>query len=66
MIFHTERHTNYYGGEYYMAKNKANHVRMGMNDASAQGTGAGYNEELQNEPLSAAQKQNNKKRKKNQ
>jgi small acid-soluble spore protein O (minor) len=49
-----------------MAKRKANHVRMGMNDASAQGVGAGYNEELQNEPLTAAQRQNNKKRKKNQ
>ena len=49
-----------------MAKRKANHVRLGMNDASAQGAGAGYNEELQNEPLTAAQRQNNKKRKKNQ
>lgn len=49
-----------------MAKRKANHVRMGMNDASAQGNGAGYNEELQNEPLTAEQRQNNKKRKKNQ
>ncbi|MBO1510147.1 MULTISPECIES: small acid-soluble spore protein O [Metabacillus] len=49
-----------------MAKRKANHVRMGMNDASAQGVGAGYNEELQNEPLTAKQRQNNKKRKKNQ
>lgn len=49
-----------------MTKQKANHVILGMNDASAQGAGAGYNEELQNEPLSAAQRQNNKKRKKNQ
>ncbi|MBM7583889.1 small acid-soluble spore protein O (minor) [Bacillus pakistanensis] len=49
-----------------MAKRKANHVRNGMNAAKAQGLGAGYNEEFSNEPLSAAQRQNNKKRKKNQ
>ncbi|WP_010172785.1 small acid-soluble spore protein O [Bacillus coahuilensis] len=48
-----------------MAKNKANHLIEGMNAASAQGTGAGYNEEFSNEPLSAAQRQNNKKKKKN-
>lgn len=49
-----------------MAKRKANHVIEGMNAASAQGTGAGYNEEFSNEPLTEEQKQNNKKRKKNQ
>ncbi|MFZ3587797.1 small acid-soluble spore protein O [Bacillus sp. DJP31] len=49
-----------------MAKRKANHVIPGMNAAGAQGIGAGYNEEFQNEPLTAAQRQNNKKRKKNQ
>ncbi|WP_297989499.1 small acid-soluble spore protein O [Anoxybacillus sp.] len=49
-----------------MVKRKANHVIPGMNDASAQGKGAGFNEELANEPLTEAQKQNNKKRKKNQ
>lgn len=48
-----------------MSKRKANHVRPGMNDASAQGVGAGYNEEFANEPLTAEQRQNNKKRKKN-
>jgi small acid-soluble spore protein O (minor) len=49
-----------------MAKRKANHVIPGMNAASAQGKGAGYNEEFSNEPLTEAQRQNNKKRKKNQ
>ncbi|CAH0346014.1 Small, acid-soluble spore protein O [Bacillus sp. CECT 9360] len=49
-----------------MAKRKANHVIPGMNAASAQGIGAGYNEEFSNEPLTEEQKQNNKKRKKNQ
>ncbi len=49
-----------------MAKRKANHVRPGMNHADAQGIGAGYNEEFSNEPLTAEQRQNNKKRKKNQ
>jgi len=49
-----------------MAKRKANHVIPGMNAAKAQGMGAGYNEELSNEPLTEAQRQNNKKRKKNQ
>ncbi|RTR33831.1 small acid-soluble spore protein O [Robertmurraya yapensis] len=49
-----------------MSKRKSKHVTVGMNAASAQGKGAGYNEEFANEPLSAAQKQNNKKRKKNQ
>jgi small acid-soluble spore protein O (minor) len=37
-----------------------------MNAAGAQGKGAGYHEAQANEPLTAAQKQNNKKRKKNQ
>ncbi|MTH51841.1 small acid-soluble spore protein O [Bacillus mangrovi] len=49
-----------------MAKRKANHIIEGMNAAGAQGTGAGYNEETSNEPLTAEQRQNNKKRKKNQ
>ncbi|MGM9926360.1 MAG: small acid-soluble spore protein O [Bacillus sp. (in: firmicutes)] len=47
-------------------KKKANHVVPGMNAASAQGGGAGYNEEFSNEPLTDEYKQNNKKRKKNQ
>jgi small acid-soluble spore protein O (minor) len=50
----------------YMSKNRANHVRPGMNAAKGQGAGAGYNEEMANEPLTGLQKQNNKKRKKNQ
>ncbi|EAR66088.1 acid-soluble spore protein O [Bacillus sp. NRRL B-14911] len=49
-----------------LAKRKANHVRPGMNAAKSQGQGAGFNEEFSNEPLTEAQKQNNKKRKKNQ
>jgi small acid-soluble spore protein O (minor) len=49
-----------------MVNRKANHVRPGMNAAKAQGIGTGYNEEYSNEPLTADQKQNNKKRKKNQ
>ena len=50
-----------------MAKQrKANHVIPGMNDASAQGKGTGYNEEMANEPLTAEERQFNKKRKKNQ
>ncbi|MBE4908611.1 small acid-soluble spore protein O [Bacillus luteolus] len=49
-----------------MAKRKSNHVIPGMNAAKSQGIGAGFNEEFSNEPLSAEQKQNNKKRKKNQ
>ncbi|KMY49674.1 small acid-soluble spore protein O [Peribacillus loiseleuriae] len=48
-----------------MAKRKANHIIPGMNAASAQGKGAGYNEEF-SQPLTEEQKQNNKKRKKNQ
>jgi len=47
-------------------KRKAKHVIPGMNAASAQGNGAGYNEEISNEPLSTMKKMNNKKRKKNQ
>jgi len=54
------------GGESQMPKRKANHIIPGMNAAKAQGTGAGYNEELSNEPLTETQKQFNKKRKKNQ
>lgn len=49
-----------------LAKRKANHVRPGMNAAKSQGQGAGFNEEFSNEPLTEAQKQNNKKRKRNQ
>ncbi|WP_282171417.1 small acid-soluble spore protein O [Cytobacillus firmus] len=49
-----------------MAKRKSNHIIEGMNAAKRQGMGAGYNEEYANEPLTEAQKQNNKKRKKNQ
>jgi small acid-soluble spore protein O (minor) len=49
-----------------MAKRKANHIIPGMNAAKSQGKGAGYNEELSNEPLTEEQRQNNKKRKKNQ
>lgn len=49
-----------------MAKRKANHLITGMNAAKGQGMGTGYNEEFSNEPLTEAEKQNNKKRKKNQ
>lgn len=58
----------YHGGMevILMSKRKANHIIPGMNAASAQGKGTGYNEELSNEPLTELQKQNNKKRKKNQ
>jgi small acid-soluble spore protein O (minor) len=51
---------------FQLAKRKANHVMNGMNAAKAQGKGAGYNEEFSNEPLTEAQRQNNKKRKTNQ
>lgn len=55
------------GGGVEMAKQKANHVIPGMNAAKAQGNGAGFHDELGNEPpLSEEQRQNNKKRKKNQ
>ncbi|RDI45833.1 small acid-soluble spore protein O [Falsibacillus pallidus] len=49
-----------------MAKRKANHVIPGANAAKAQGMGAGYNEELANEPMTEMERRNNKKRKKNQ
>jgi small acid-soluble spore protein O (minor) len=49
-----------------LSKRKANHIIPGANAASAQGKGTGYNEEFANEPLTAAQRMNNKKRKKNQ
>ncbi|RLQ96170.1 small acid-soluble spore protein O [Falsibacillus albus] len=49
-----------------MTKRKANHVIPGANAAKSQGNGAGYNEELANEPLTEKERQNNKKRKKNQ
>jgi small acid-soluble spore protein O (minor) len=49
-----------------MGKRKANHVIPGANAAKAQGMGAGFNEEMGNEPLSAKERANNKKRKKNQ
>ncbi|MGK0698748.1 small acid-soluble spore protein O [Priestia flexa] len=47
-----------------MANHKSKHVIPGANAASAQGKGAGFNEEFSNEPLTEQQKQNNKKRKK--
>ncbi|MFA9559691.1 small acid-soluble spore protein O [Evansella sp. AB-rgal1] len=50
-----------------MTKDRANHVRPGMNDAKAQGKGAGYSEGyLNNAPLSAEERQFNKKTKKRQ
>ncbi|ANB58802.1 small, acid-soluble spore protein O [Anoxybacillus sp. B7M1] len=49
-----------------MGKRKAHHVIPDMNAAKAQGMGAGYEEEFANEPLTEAERQNNKKRKKNQ
>ncbi|TMW73327.1 small acid-soluble spore protein O [Alteribacter natronophilus] len=49
-----------------MTRDKANHVRPGMNDAKAQGKGAGYNERWDDAPLSAEEKQFNKKTKKRQ
>ncbi|KGX87559.1 small acid-soluble spore protein O [Pontibacillus litoralis] len=48
------------------SKRKANHARVGMNAAKAQGQGAGYNEEIPQQPLSPEERQNNKKRKNNQ
>lgn len=48
-----------------MAKNKANHVIPGANAAKAQGQGAGFNEEMANEPLTTKERMNNTKRKKN-
>ncbi|MDP4084611.1 MAG: small acid-soluble spore protein O [Bacillota bacterium] len=49
-----------------MVKKKSNHVIPGMNVAKSQGMGAGFNEEMGNEPLSIKEKMNNKKKKKNQ
>ncbi len=49
-----------------MAKRRAKHVIPGANAAKAQGMGAGYNEEMANEPLTVKERMNNKKRKKNQ
>ncbi|NRD79598.1 small acid-soluble spore protein O [Bacillus sp. BRMEA1] len=49
-----------------MSKPKSNHVIPGANAAKSQGIGAGYNEEMGNEKLTAMEKVNNKKRKKNQ
>jgi small acid-soluble spore protein O (minor) len=49
-----------------MGKKKANHVIPNANAAPAQGRGAGYNEEMANEPLTVNERLNNKKRKKNQ
>ncbi|PLS09497.1 small acid-soluble spore protein O [Neobacillus cucumis] len=50
-----------------MAKRKSNHVIPGMNAAKGQGVGAGFNEELASEQeLTAKERMNNKKRKKNQ
>ncbi|KGP73487.1 small acid-soluble spore protein O [Pontibacillus yanchengensis] len=48
------------------SKRKANHSRPGMNAAKAQGNGAGYNEEIPQQPLKPEERMNNKKRKKNQ
>lgn len=50
----------------HVVKRKANHVIPGANAAKSQGNGAGFNEEMANEPLTELEKQNNKKRKKNQ
>ncbi|BAB06019.1 small acid-soluble spore protein O [Halalkalibacterium halodurans] len=53
-----------------MVRKKANHSRPGMNAAKAQGKDAGltsqFHAEIGQEPLNQAQRQNNKKRKKNQ
>ncbi|UCZ51598.1 small acid-soluble spore protein O [Bacillus shivajii] len=49
-----------------MTKKKANHIRPGMNDASAQGRGVGYEEGHENDPLTAKERQFNKKTKKRQ
>lgn len=47
-------------------RRKSNHVIPSANAASGQGQGAGFNEEMANEPLTIKEKMNNKKRKKNQ
>jgi small acid-soluble spore protein O (minor) len=53
-----------------MTKKKSNHIISGMNDASGQGKGTGYNsqfnQESANEPLTEMERQNNKKTKKRQ
>lgn len=49
-----------------MGKRKANHVIPGANAAKAQGMGAGFNEEMAKEPMTAKERMNNKKKKKNQ
>ncbi|EKN65506.1 acid-soluble spore protein O [Neobacillus bataviensis LMG 21833] len=50
-----------------MVKRKSNHVIPGMNAASGQGKGAGFNEEFASEPeKTVKERMNNKKRKKNQ
>lgn len=49
-----------------MQRRKDNHVIPGANAAKGQGQGAGFNEEIANEPLTAKEKLFNKKRKKNQ
>jgi small acid-soluble spore protein O (minor) len=54
------------GGDFMANKPKANHVIPGANAARAQGKGAGFNEEIANEPLTVLERMNNKKRKKNQ
>lgn len=48
-----------------MPRKTSKHVIPGMNAANGQGKGAGFNEELANDPLSVREKMNNKKRKKN-
>jgi small acid-soluble spore protein O (minor) len=50
----------------FLQRRKANHVIPGANAAKGQGQGAGFNEEMANEPLTEMEKKNNKKRKKNQ
>jgi small acid-soluble spore protein O (minor) len=65
LFFHQRGKTNTVGGD-FLSRKKSNHVIPGMNAAQGQGKGAGYNEELANEPLTVREKMNNKKRKKNQ
>ncbi len=56
--------------EVFDMKKKSNHIIPNMNHANSQGNGAGYQssfqEEMANEPLSATEKQFNKKTKKRQ
>lgn len=49
-----------------MPRKKSKHVIPGLNAADGQGKGAGFHEEMAGEPLTAREKLNNKKRKKNQ